>query len=171
MSINRLVKYLCGAGIGFFLVLSLFLLFDSSLLEESAQKEFSSSIQWHTVQSWQWWCLAFVHASFQMVMVWGLFNLWQLFAAFEQNRYFEKENVLYIRRFALALLISGLLRPVQYSLSSILLSLNHPAGEKMVSIQLGNRELELFFIGLVFWVIASVLLNAIAVADENKKFI
>ncbi len=129
------------------------------------------AIKWNTVASWQYylvWSITLVPA---LIILWGLFNLRRAFHAFSRNDVFNMQNVTYIKRFALALIAGAVLKTCIIPMISVVFSLNHPPGEKILSIQFSSNDFAMFAIGMVFWVIAKILIQANELSTENQQFV
>jgi hypothetical protein len=105
------------------------------------------------------------------VMIYGLVNARSCFAAFAAGDIFSVEAIKHLRAFAIAVAISALLKPFAGAALSILLSWNEAAGRKTLVLNVGSDTLlALIFAGTVA-VIAWVMTEAIAIAEENKQFV
>lgn len=129
------------------------------------------NIQWQTVEVWQLYVTGFVLAIPSMILVWGLTRLRVTFRAFAQQKIFEFSNVVNVKHFALALIWAPIINIFVRPLSSVLLSVNHPAGEKVLSVSFNSYDISTFLIGLIFWLIAKILIEANALSQENKAFV
>jgi hypothetical protein len=106
-----------------------------------------------------------------LVLVWGLAQARRCFQAFMAGRFFTIEAIGGLRGFSLALLASALLQPFAGAVLSVLLSWSGPPGTKALAFNVGSDTLiALLFAGTVA-VIAWVMTEAIAIADENSQFI
>lgn len=174
MSVESLSKALDHVFLGVqiaFVIMWLYFLTNITALTEIAQNHLGTLIQWQTVDTWQMYIVALVLMSSNLVLLWGIQRLRCLFKAFAQANIFRNENVRHTQQFSLSLMISAVLSIVNYSIASVVLSLNHAAGEKVLSIQMSSSAVSIFLIGLVFWLVAKVILKAIEVENENKAFV
>jgi hypothetical protein len=104
-------------------------------------------------------------------LIWGLLRVRRCFERFAQSRFFTIENIHGLRDFAIAVFASTLLKPFAGAALSILLSWRTYATGKTLVVNLGSDALlALLFAGLIA-VVASVLAEAMAIADENAQFI
>jgi hypothetical protein len=104
-------------------------------------------------------------------LILGLLRARQCFAAFAQGRFFAIENIHRLRDFAVAVFASTLLKPLAGAALSILLSWRTYATGKTLVVNFGSDSLlALLFAGLIA-VIAWVMAEATAIADENAQFI
>jgi hypothetical protein len=106
-----------------------------------------------------------------LVVIWGVVHLRQTFRAFSQNAIFELTNVLNVKRFAFALMLAPIINTIVRPVTSVMLSLNHPPGEKVLSVSFNSADIPTFLIGLVFWLLAKILLEASILAQENNEFV
>jgi hypothetical protein len=104
-------------------------------------------------------------------LIWGLLRVRRCFEAFGQGRFFTRENIHGLRDFAIAVFASTLLKPVAGAALSILLSWQTYATGKTLVVNFGSDALlALLFAGLIA-VIAWVMAEAMAIADENAQFV
>jgi len=104
-------------------------------------------------------------------LIWGLLRVRRCFEAFGQGRFFTLENIHGLRDFAVAVFASTLLKPVVGAALSILLSWQTYATGKTLVVNFGSDALlALLFAGLIA-VIAWVMAEAVAIADENAQFV
>ena len=104
-------------------------------------------------------------------LIWGLLRVRRCFEAFAEGRFFTLDNIHGLRDFAVAVFASTLLKPVAGAALSILLSWQTYATGKTLVVNFGSDALlAVFFAGLIA-VIAAVMAEAMAIADENAQFI
>ena len=104
-------------------------------------------------------------------LIWGLLRVHRCFEAFAEGRFFTLDNVHRLRDLAIAVFASTLLKPFAGAALSILLSWRTYATGKTLVVTLGSDALlALLFAGLIA-VIAWLIAEAIALADENAQFI
>jgi len=53
----------------------------------------------------------------------------------------------------------------------VLLSLNHPAGEKVLSIIFGSGEIVTVALAMILWVVSDLLVEGSRLQSENQQFI
>ncbi|MEM7097909.1 MAG: DUF2975 domain-containing protein [Pseudomonadota bacterium] len=128
-------------------------------------------IQWSTVSNAQWYGLWVITAVFVSIGLVGLYFLRRAFVNFAKGEFFNTSNSRDIRRFSILLLAQALATPLHITLSSLLLSANHPAGQKMLSIAFGSNELKAIGVALVLWVLSDLLVQACHLDAENKQFV
>ncbi|WP_407528307.1 DUF2975 domain-containing protein [Methylobacterium oryzisoli] len=105
------------------------------------------------------------------VLLRGLMHARACFRAFAAGRIFAAEAVESLRGFAVAVFGATLLQPVAGAALSVLLSWGGPSGRGALVVSVGSDTLlSLLFAGTVA-VMALVLAEALALADENAQFV
>lgn len=138
---------------------------------ELARISIGLPIQWRTVSDGQWYALWALTALYLSIGLIGLYFLRRAFANFSKGELFNFANSRDLRRFSILLLAQALVTPFHFALSSALLSLNHPAGEKMLSISFGGNELRAIGVALVLWVMSDLLIEGCKLQTENRQFV
>ena len=152
-------------------IAALFYLFRLEAFAELARDTIGMPIQWWTVSTGQWYAVWVVTAAYVCVGLVGLYFLRRAFANFASGEFFTAANSQDLRRFSILLFAQALATPVHQSLMSVLLSLNHPAGQKMLSITIGSNELKAIGVALVLWVMSDLLVEARRLHFENEQFV
>lgn len=152
-------------------VAALYLLINIELFSSMAQKHINLPIQWQTVSNLQWYSLWLLTILYMSTGLAGLYFLRRAFIHFAKGELFNRRNSDDLRMFSIFLFVQALAKPVHFSLSSILLSINHPAGQKMLSISFGSDEIKMIALAIILWVISDLLVSASALKDENEQFI
>jgi len=174
MSVEKMSKLLCWlllVPMLFIPVMWIYFFLRIENFKMIAQSNVSYAIQWNTVEYWQLYLVCSISVIPAAVLLWGLLNLRSAFNAFSNGMIFATSNIISIKRFALALLLSAILSTISSAIASVLLSQNHPAGEKLLSIQFSSNEISTFLIGTVFWLIAKILIRAYMLEQENQQFV
>lgn len=104
-------------------------------------------------------------------LVYGLLCMRRCFAAFARGDVFAPGPVRQLRLFAIAIAASALLKPFAGAALSVLLSMRGTTGMKTLAFNIGSDTLiALVFAGTVS-VIAWVMSEALAIAEENRQFV
>lgn len=104
-------------------------------------------------------------------LIWGLLQAGRCFDAFAAGNFFTLEPARRLRAFAIAILLSTILKPVAGAALSVLLSGAGRAGGRTLVLTVGSDTLmALVFAGLIA-VIAWVMAQACTLADENAQFV
>ncbi|MEM9334381.1 MAG: DUF2975 domain-containing protein [Pseudomonadota bacterium] len=141
------------------------------LFAELAQNSVRLAIQWRTVVDWQLYALWLATALYLSIGLVGLAFLRRAFANFADGELFNVANSRDLRRFAVLLLIQAVATPVHGAVTSVLLSMNHPGGQKILSIGFGSPELKATGVALVLWVMSELLVEGSRLQSENRQFV
>ena len=152
-------------------VCALYVLMDIDVLIRIAQQNLGLPIRWFSVDVWQWYGVWAATLGYLAIGYFGVYFLRRAFHAFARGQWFNVDNSRSLRLFAILLVVQALVKPLHFAACSVLLSWNHPAGERMLSLSAGSNELVLIVSGLVVWVLADLLLAGIAADTENRQFV
>ena len=150
---------------------ALYLLIDLERFASIAATNLGQPIQWYTVTDPQWYGLWVSTAMYAAIGYAAVFYLRRAFGSFARGAWFDADNSRSLRRFALLLIAQGLAKPVHFAVSSVLLSINHPPGEKVLAVSLGSGEVILIATGLIMWVLADLLVEGMKADAENRQFV
>ncbi|MEM9388600.1 MAG: DUF2975 domain-containing protein [Pseudomonadota bacterium] len=168
---SQLVAWACAGLILAQVLLGAYALFDIGAFARLTQRTLALPIQWVSVEPTQWYALLLLTVLAALPGLAALYFLRRSFAKFARGEYFNDANSRDLRRFAVLLLAQALLRPLHHVLASVVLSVNHPPGQKLLSLSLGSHELQAIGLALVFWVLASLLLEGARLQSENRQFV
>ena len=169
--VSRIISWGCIAIMIMVPLVALYLLWSIDLFESFTKHAISLPIHWHTITKWQWyvlWLLTVLYLSFGVL---GLYFLHRAFANFADGELFNLVNSRYIRVFSILLVVQAIARPLLFTLSSVLLSLNHPEGEKILSVSIGSSELMNIALAMILIVISELLVKANKLQNENQQFV
>ncbi|MEM1175749.1 MAG: DUF2975 domain-containing protein [Pseudomonadota bacterium] len=152
-------------------IAALFFLVTLEAFARLAQANIGLPIQWWTVSSGQWYALWLLTVAYVSIGLTGLFFLRRAFLNFAKGELFNLANSRDLRRFSVFFFAQALATPVHIALASLLLSMNHPAGEKMLSIAFGSQELKAIAVALILWVMSDLLVEGCKLHSENQQFI
>ncbi|MDM3872549.1 DUF2975 domain-containing protein [Porticoccus sp. W117] len=105
------------------------------------------------------------------MLMWGLWNLKQLFSQYARLHLFNTATTTCLQRFAKALIFIAPLDILSGALISLITSFHNPAGQKALQISIGQPQLSTLFIGLVILAIARVLMVGQQLKEENEQFV
>lgn len=167
-----LVIYWC-CNLVLFVTPLLFLLsvFETSLFTNMIRRSLNLQIQWHTVGDVQWivlWCsmLVFIGIGYA-----GIYFLRKSFQNFAAGDWFSLSNSLNVNRFAKLLLVQSIATPILFTVSGLILSFNHPPGQKILALSFGTNEFKGVMVSIIFLVISHILVVGHNIDDENKHFL
>ena len=106
-----------------------------------------------------------------LMLLRGVWMARQCFQLFAQGDVFSTQTIRYLRLFAAWMASSIVARIAVGTALSVLLTWHNPPGMRQLVISIGSTELfSLFFAGMV-WLIAAVIGQAQALAEENASFV
>ncbi|MEM7563012.1 MAG: DUF2975 domain-containing protein [Pseudomonadota bacterium] len=150
---------------------ALYFLFDIAQFTELAIRNLGLPVQWHTVMDLQWYALWLATAIYLSLGLIGLYFLRRAFFNFARGELFSLNNSRDLRMFSIFLFAQAVAKPVHLSLASILLTMNHPAGERMLSISFGSDQITLTALAMIMWVLSDLLVKASQLEQENRQFV
>lgn len=166
-----LISWGCIAIILFATLFVFWSLFNISWFANLAESNLGLPILWATVEKTQWYALWFLTSLYILIGLFGLFYLYRAFANIAKGELFNLSNSSNIRRFSILLFAHVIAKPIYFALSSVLLSLNHPAGEKMLSVSFGSQQLLTLGLAMILWVTSDLLITGCRLQSENQQFI
>jgi hypothetical protein len=104
-------------------------------------------------------------------LILALMSARRCFGAFAAGSFFGQDAVKGLRNFALGLLASALLKPFSAAALSVLLSSDAPAGQHRLTLGFGSDTMLTLLAAGIVAVIAWVMAEASALAEENAQFI
>lgn len=150
---------------------ALYFLFSMHEFAELSKNNIALAIEWHTVDTWQWYSLWSITMLYLAIGMAGLYFLRRPFANFSRGQLFNLANSRDLHRFSLLLFIQAFAKPLIFALSGVLLSWNHGAGNKMLSVTFGSSEIKMIAIAIIFWVMSNLLIEAGKLQAENRQFV
>ena len=105
-----------------------------------------------------------------LVMV-GVWRLRQLFGLYRTGVLFSAQSAGYLHAFATLLFISGLVSPFTRALTSVVLTMGNPPGQRTLAFTLGSTDFSKLFIAGVLLAIAWILREGYRLAQENEAFV
>lgn len=168
---SLLVAWGCSALLVVVPLLCLYFLFDIALFADLARSNLNLAIQWQTVSTMQWYALWLVSTLYIATGLIGIYFLRRAFFNFAKGQLFTHSNSRDLRIFSIFLFVQALAKPLHFSISSVLLSINHSAGQKMLAISMGSGEVQVIMLAMILWVMSDLLVKASKLQHENQQFI
>jgi len=165
------VVWLCSLTLVCAPLAALYLLIDLELFVRLARGSLALPIQWGSVERGQWyglWGLSMAYLSLGLV---GLYFLRRAFSKFADGEFFTLANSHDLRIFSILLFAQALAKPLHFACSSLLLSMNHSPGQKVLSFAFGSGEIKVLALAMILWVISALLVKANELDHENKQFV
>ena len=139
--------------------------------ELATQGNLSASAIQLPLQLWQRVAAATVTAVPLALLLVGIWQAKRCFEQFAQGQVFTAQATAHLRRFAGWVAAAALAAIVAGAVTSVLLTLHNPPGTRQLAIGLSsNHVFTLFFAGLV-WLMADVIGQGQALAEENERFV
>jgi hypothetical protein len=104
------------------------------------------------------------------VLIYGLDQLRRLFRLYASGEIFSPEAARRLKRFAVAVMLQFLLRPLTGAALSVLFTAHNPPGQRAIAISFGSPEFTALLLGGLILVIAWIMGESARIADENKSF-
>ncbi|MBL1319655.1 MAG: DUF2975 domain-containing protein [Methylophaga sp.] len=168
---SRLIALGCMAILITVPFIALYFLINIDQFANIARNNIALPIQWQTVSDMQWYSLWLLTIFYVAIGLAGLFFLRRAFSNFAKGQLFNHSNSRDLRMFAILLFAQAFAKPLHFSLSSMLLSMNHPAGQKMLSVSFGSDEIKVIALAMILWVMSDLLVRGSKLESENKQFI
>jgi len=105
------------------------------------------------------------------VALYALWHLWQLFGEYGQGRVFGQAAQVHLRRFAWAMLASALMAPFERAAIGIALTLGNPVGQRLLVLAINWNDYITILTGAVLLAVATVMTEAVRLAEENEGFV
>ncbi len=168
---SRLIALGCMAMLITAPFITLYFLINIELFAAMVRSNLGLPIQWQTVSDIQWYSLWLLTVLYVATGLAGLYFLRRAFSNFAKGQLFNHSNSRDLRLFSILLFVQALAKPLHFSISSMLLSINHPAGQKMLSVSFGSDEVKIIALAMILWVMSDLLVRGSKLESENKQFI
>ena len=149
----------------------IYLLWDIELFAQLSKSGIDLPIYWQSVMSWQWYSVWLATTLYFFIAWASIYYLRCAFIKFSSGEFINLNSSKNIRRFSVLLFIQAVTKPLLIAIFSLLLSANHPEGQKMLSLSLGSNEIRWIALAAVFWVISSLMFEAQRIQSENEQFV
>ncbi|MCW8091093.1 DUF2975 domain-containing protein [Alteromonas sp. ASW11-130] len=169
-AISKVIVWACITVICVTPVVYLYFIVNVDSLAHFTKASLSLPIQWDTVSLAQWYALLSVTFIYHGIGLVSLYVLSKAFKNFAKGELFNHSNSQNLRWFALLIFIQAITRPIHYAFSSVILSFNHPTGEKVLAFLVSSEELKIIVLAGIMWVISELVVKARVFETENKQF-
>ncbi len=123
------------------------------------------------LQPWQRLAGAVVMAVPLALLLMGLWQAKRCFELFAQGQVFTQQATALLRRFAGWVAAAALAAIVASAATSVLLTLQNPPGMRHLALGIGSNHLFTFFFAGLVWLMAAVIGQGQALAEENERFV
>lgn len=121
--------------------------------------------------AWQRVVSALVNAVPMVCVLLGVWQVKQCFEAFAQGQVFTAHATAHLRRFAGWIAAAALAAILTVPVISVLLTLHNLPGERQLVISLSSDHVFTLFFAAVVWLMADIMGQGQAVAEENASFV
>lgn len=104
-------------------------------------------------------------------LCWGLVRLRTCFAEFARGLPFAARGIAGLRDFASGMALSAVAKPIGFTLMTLLLTWNAPAGHRQLAIQLDSDTLIMAMFAATVAALTWAMGKAAAIAEENSQFV
>lgn len=102
------------------------------------------------------------------IMIFGIIILMRLFQLYQDGRIFHSENVTYLQTLSRTLIIFCIAGIITDALLSVVLTLHHPQGQRMISLGLEGQDFTLLIVGYIMATIARVMQEGCRLQEEHS---
>lgn len=106
-----------------------------------------------------------------LITLYGLWNLRLLFDAYARGQVFAAAPARHIRNVGMSMLANMVMSVIVHSISSVVLTIDNPAGSRQLSISFSSDSYMLLLMGGLLVVIGWVMREASRISDENRRFV
>lgn len=121
--------------------------------------------------AWQRVAAAVVTAVPLAMLLLGVWQVKSCFEQFAQGRVFTAQATAHLRRFAGWVAAAALAAIVAGMVVSVLLTLNNAPGMRHIAVGISSNHVFTLFFAALVWVMADVISQGQALAEENERFI
>ncbi|MDD5031395.1 MAG: DUF2975 domain-containing protein, partial [Rhodoferax sp.] len=121
--------------------------------------------------TWQRVAAAAVNAVPLACVLLGVWQVKRCFTAFAQGQVFTAHATAHLRRFAGWVAAAALAAIVSVPVISVLFTLHNTPGSRQLVISLSSEHVFTLFFAAVVWLMADILGQAQALAEENESFV
>jgi len=114
--------------------------------------------------------LVLAHLAFAIIL-WGLWNTFQLFRGYRSGAVFTVEAGQRLRSAGLALAVQPFVQLLLSGLGSALLTMNNPSGQRQLAIAIEDADLTIGVAGGLVFVVGWVMAEAARIAEDHNQII
>jgi hypothetical protein len=137
----------------------------------AAQANLSVSLLMTPLQTWQRVGAALAMALPMGLLLMGVAQAHRCFALFAQGEVFSYQTTALLRRFAGWVAAAALAAILASTVVSVLLTLTNPPGMRHLAIGVGSDHVFTLFFAATVWLMAAVIGEGQALAEENQRFV
>ncbi|MBL0088647.1 MAG: DUF2975 domain-containing protein [Ideonella sp.] len=103
--------------------------------------------------------------------LYALWQLWCLFGEYSEGLVFGQAAQKHLRRFAWGILLMALATPFLRAAMGVALTLGNPPGQRLLALGFGWDDYVSILTGAVLLAVATVMTEAVRLAEENDGFV
>lgn len=115
-------------------------------------------------------CVMISMIPFAIIML-GFYHLIKLFKLYELGKIFDLESIEHMRMGAFTVLIWLIADMVIYTLDVLVLTINNPAGQRILSLHFRSVHFSTLVVAIVFIIITQIMDEARKLKDENDYIV
>jgi hypothetical protein len=169
--LGNFVRFMVVCGAAGLLWLPVWLLRSPEAVRWQAQSVLGLGSERVTIDSRALWLYAGAHAPSIAVALFMLWQLWRLFGAYRRGEVFSRPALQHLRRFSIGVLLQAALEPLTRTACILAVTIGNPPGQRQLVIGLSSDDYERVLIGAVLLAIASVMAEAVRVAEDHAGFV
>lgn len=105
------------------------------------------------------------------LLIYVLWQLWLLFGRYGRGEVWTLASARHLHRAALAMTALAPALPLAKTLALLALTLGNPPGQRLLSLGLSMQDYLTLLFGLVLLAVATVMREAVRMAEENAEFV
>jgi len=169
--ISRQMVWACLGLIGVLPVALVFFWATTSAPELAQQGNLHSDAIQTPLQVWQRWVGGAVTGVPLAMLLMGVWQAKRCFAQFAQGQVFTAQATGHLRRFAGWVAAAALAAIVAGAVTSVVLTLHNPPGARQLSVDISSNHVFTLFFAALVWLMADVIGQGQALAEENERFV
>lgn len=169
--ISRLMVLACTALMVLLPVALVYFWATTSAAELAPQGNLPGSALQATLMAWQRWAAGAVTAMPLAMLLMGVRQAQRCFAQFAQGQVFTAQATDQLRRFAGWVAAAALAAIVAGAITSVLLTLHNPPGARHLAVGISSNHVFTMFFAALVWLMADVIGQGQALAEENERFV
>jgi hypothetical protein len=137
----------------------------------AAQANLAPSALMAPLATWQRVVAALAMAVPLALVLWGVMQAHRCFALFAQGEVFTSRTTALLRRFSGWVAAAALAAIVASAVVSVVLTVTNPPGMRQLAIGVGSNHVFTLFFAATVWLMAAVIGQGQALAEENQRFV
>lgn len=137
----------------------------------AAQGNVPPSLLMAPLATWQRVASALVMAVPLVLLLWGVMQAQRCFVLFARGEVFSSRTTALLRRFSGWVATAALAAILASAVISVVLTITNPPGLRQVAVGIGSNHVFTLFFAATVWLMAAVIGQGQALAEENRGFV